>query len=110
MTAPAGVRVVLVTAPEDAADTLARTLVTDGIAACVNVLPGVRSVYRWEGDVESATESLLILKVPSAGSDDLVERVAERHPYDVPEVLLLDVAEGLPAYLEWVVNATGGVS
>ncbi len=106
MSTTRGVRIALVTAPEDAADDLARSLVEDRVAACVNVLPGVRSVYRWEGAVESATESLLVLKVPAAGSEDLPARVSERHPYDVPEVLLLDVDHGLPEYLAWVVDAT----
>lgn len=106
MTRSGEVRIALVTVPGDAADELARSLVEDHVAACVNIVPGVRSVYRWEGEVESATESLLVLKVPAEGSEDLADRVAERHPYDVPEVLLLDVADGLSAYLDWVVGAT----
>lgn len=105
MTAPPEVRVALVTAPADAAGELARRLVEDRVAACVNVLPGVTSTYRWEGAVESAEECLLLLKVPAEGSEFLPARVAERHPYDVPEVLLLDVADGLPAYLSWVVES-----
>jgi periplasmic divalent cation tolerance protein len=102
-----GVRVALVTVPEEAADELARSLVRDRIAACVNVLPGVRSHYRWEGRLERSNEALLVLKVRSEGSAEIPARVAERHPYDVPEVLLLDVADGLPAYLRWVVASVG---
>lgn len=106
MTAQAGVCVALVTAPAADADTLARSLVEDRVAACVNVLPGVRSTYRWEGKVESADEAMLLLKVPAARSKTLAAQVAARHPYDVPEVLLLDVSEGLPEYLAWVLDAT----
>lgn len=106
-TGGSGVRVALVTAPEDAADELARSLVRDRIAACVNVVTGVRSHYRWEGHVERANEALLVLKFRSDGSGDVPARVAERHPYDVPEILLLDVVDGLPEYLRWVVEASG---
>ena len=102
------VRVAFVTAPGDAADDLARSLVQDGIAACVNVVPGIRSHYRWEGRLECAEEALLVLKVPADGSGDLPALVAERHPYDVPEVLLLDVVDGLPAYVRWVLDSAGG--
>jgi len=105
VTADAGVRVALVTVPAAEADALARSLVEDRIAACVNVLPGVRSTYRWQGEVETAEESLLLLKVPAEGSEGLPARVAARHPYDLPEVLLLDVADGLPEYLTWVVDS-----
>jgi len=110
MTGRGGVRIALVTAPEDAAEDLARSLVEDRIAACVNVVPGIRSVYRWEGQVETATESLLVLKVAAAGSESVPARVAKLHPYDLPEVLLLDVDDGLPEYLAWVVNATANAS
>ena len=102
-----GVRLALVTAPSSEAEALARSLVEDRVAACVNILPGVRSTFRWEGKVETAEESLLLLKVSAAGSEGLPAEVAARHPYDVPEVLLLDIAAGLPAYLSWVRESTG---
>jgi periplasmic divalent cation tolerance protein len=101
----ADVRVALVTAPDTVADELARSLVRDRVAACVNVIPAIRSHYRWKGRIESSTESLLVLKIPREGSEDVPTRVAERHPYDVPEVLLLDVVDGLPEYLRWVVDS-----
>lgn len=110
MTEARDVRIALVTAPSADAHALARALVESRLAACANVVPGIRSVYRWEGAVEEAEESLLILKVDAARAEALPRRVAELHPYDVPEVLILPVSEGLPAYLGWVVESTAGAA
>jgi periplasmic divalent cation tolerance protein len=98
------IRVVLVTAPEDGAAALGRTLVEEGLVACANVLPGVTSVYRWEGSVQEDSEALIVLKTDGSRIPDLLRRMPELHPYDVPEVLVLDVAAGHPPYLEWVVS------
>jgi periplasmic divalent cation tolerance protein len=97
------VRVVLVTAPDEktAAD-LARCLVGERLAACVNVVPGVRSIYRWQGAVEEAAEILLVIKTRADRCPALRSRVRELHPYDVPEVLELPASGGSPAYLDWV--------
>ncbi|TVR55064.1 MAG: divalent-cation tolerance protein CutA [Gemmatimonadales bacterium] len=105
---PAGVRLVLVTAPVDEARALARTLVEEGLAACGNVLPGVHSVYRWEGAVEEAEEALVILKTSTEGEGRLLRRIPELHSYDVPEALVMEVPRGHPPYLEWVVRESGG--
>lgn len=95
--------VVLVTAPDaDVARPLARALVDEGLAACVNVLPGVRSVYRWQGAVEESDESLLLIKLGRAGLERLTDRVRALHPYDVPEIVALPVTGGLTEYIEWV--------
>ncbi len=102
MSAPPAVRMVFVTAASSAAPELARRIVEGRLAACVNIVPGVRSIYRWQGTIEDEAEALLILKVPEAGSEDLPARIAELHPYDLPEVLMLDVDAGLPEYLSWV--------
>lgn len=104
MAAPdAEVRVVLVTAPDAAvAERLARTLVEERLAACVNALPGVRSVYRFEGRVEDANEVLLVVKTRADRSAALAARVRELHPYALPEVLELGAAGGSPEYLDWV--------
>jgi periplasmic divalent cation tolerance protein len=97
------VRVVLMTAPDRAtAETLGEALVRERLAACANVLPGVTSVFWWEGEVQRAEEALVVLKTPSERVDALVARARELHPYDVPELLALPVDAGLPAYLEWV--------
>ncbi|KFE67097.1 divalent-cation tolerance protein CutA [Hyalangium minutum] len=95
--------VVLVTAPSaDKAAELARALVEEQLAACGNVLPGLRSIYRWEGKVHDEPEALLILKTRAPLFEALRERVVALHPYQVPEVLRLDVAGGHLPYLEWI--------
>ena len=100
-------RVILATAPADGAGALARELVDRGDAACVNVIPGVHSVYRWEGEVVEDRESLLILKTATSRVGSLMMSFEELHPYETPEFLVLPVEAGLPSYLEWVVGATG---
>ena len=102
MTRDAQPLVVLVTAPEDGARELGRTLVDERLAACVNVVPGVASIYRWEGRREESMESLLVIKTRPERYAALERRVLELHPYSVPEVLALPVATGAPAYLQWV--------
>jgi len=97
------VLVVLVTMPtaERAAE-LARTLVEERLAACGNVVPGLRSIYRWEGKVVDEPEVLLVLKTTAARFEALRDRVLALHPYQVPEVLALPVEAGSAAYLAWV--------
>ena len=96
------IRVVLVTAPPRRAAPLARTLVARRLAACANLLPGVRSVYRWKGRVEEARETLLVLKTTAARVPALLAAVAELHPYEVPEGVAIRVESGLGPYLAWV--------
>jgi len=97
------VQVTLVTAPDaDTADRIARALVDERLAACVNLVPGVRSVYRWEGAVEEAEEVLLVVKSRRDRAAALAARVKALHPYEVPEVLSLSAAGGSEAYLDWV--------
>jgi periplasmic divalent cation tolerance protein len=87
------------------ADRLARQVVDEGLAACVNIVPGVRSVFRWQGAVDVADEQLLVVKTTAAVAARLSARLVELHPYDVPEVLVLPVLGGLPSYLAWVVES-----
>jgi periplasmic divalent cation tolerance protein len=100
--------VVLVTAPtpERAAE-IARALVEERLAACGNVVPGIRSIYRWEGEVHEDAEALLVLKTTRARFDALRDRVLALHPYEVPEVIALPVETGSAAYLAWLVGETG---
>ena len=105
MTAPdvSDVALVLTTlgAETDAA-ALARTLVEEGLAACVNVLPPMTSVYRWKGAVEQDREQQLIIKTTVARLADLETRLKTLHPYELPEFLVLAAAGGSSAYLAWV--------
>jgi periplasmic divalent cation tolerance protein len=96
-------RVVLVTAPSaEAAIAIGRVLVDERLAACVNVVPGLTSIYRWQGQREEASECLLVIKTDAARYAALERRVLELHPYAVPEVLALPVDAGAPAYVEWL--------
>jgi periplasmic divalent cation tolerance protein len=101
------VRVVLVTCPSaDTAASLARALVEEGLAACGNLVPGVRSIYRWEGKVVDEPEVLLVLKTTAARFEALRARVVALHPYEVPEVVSLAVEAGHAPYLAWVEAGT----
>lgn len=104
--------VVLCTAPASSdragrlgAHDLARALVDERLCACVNVLAGVRSYFRWEGRVDAADELLLVAKTTAAAAPALRARIAALHPYEVPEALELAVGDGLPAYLRWLGDA-----
>ena len=98
-----GVLVVLVTAPSaEAAAELARALVEARLAACGNVVAGLRSIYRWEGKVCDDAEALLILKTTRDRFEALRDEVLRRHPYQVPEVVALPVEAGSAGYLDWV--------
>jgi periplasmic divalent cation tolerance protein len=101
-TAPAEALVVLIAIPAADAPGLARKLVEERRAACVNQLPGVRSTYVWDGRVEEAGETLLLVKTTVAGYPALERRVRELHPYDVPELLAVRVAAGFEPYLDWL--------
>jgi periplasmic divalent cation tolerance protein len=98
--------VVLVTAPDaEVGARIGRVLVEEGLAACANLVPGIRSIYRWEGAVHDDAEVLLILKTRAALSAALAARVRALHPYQLPEVLALPVAGGSEPYLDWVRSA-----
>jgi periplasmic divalent cation tolerance protein len=104
--------VVLSTAPSpDEAIGLGRRLVEERLAACVNVLPGVRSIFAWEGERQETDEVVLLIKTDRARYEQLERRIRELHSYSVPEILAVPVETGLPAYVEWVrssVSAAGG--
>ena len=94
----------LVTAPdEETGRRIARALVEERLAACVNVLPGVRSIYRWKGAVEEASEVMLVAKTRAERAGLLAARVRALHPYELPEVVALPVTDGSRAYLRWVI-------
>jgi periplasmic divalent cation tolerance protein len=99
-------KVVLVTAPAEAAETLAETLVVERLAACVACIDGVRSVYRWKGAVERSVEVQLVVKTSDAALARLVARLRELHPYEVPEIVAVDPSWVLPEYAKWVADET----
>jgi len=85
-----------------AAQAMARALVGAKLAACVNILPGVQSVYRWQGEVEEANEVTLLMKTTQRRYAQLQQAIVAAHPYDVPEVIAWPLADGHPPYLHWV--------
>ena len=98
---------VLCTCPDEAAaDRIAGALVEERLAACVNRLAGVVSTYRWEGEVRRGNESLLLIKTTVERFAALRERIVALHPYELPEVIAVDVAWGLPPYLDWIAAET----
>jgi periplasmic divalent cation tolerance protein len=100
--------IVLTNVPDaELAKSLAQTLVERRLAACVNIMPAVQSIYRWQGAVEHASEVSLMIKSTQARYAELEAAIVAAHPYDVPEVIALPIAAGLPAYLNWIVAETG---
>ena len=98
-------QMVLTTCPDaQTAETMAHVLVEERLAACVNVLPPMRSIYRWHGAVQSAAEQLLIAKIRVADYATVEQRIHKLHPYELPEVIAIPIANGLPAYLSWLEN------
>jgi periplasmic divalent cation tolerance protein len=90
----------------DTARRIAERLVEERLAACASVLPGMHSVYRWQGQVERADEVLLLIKTSRERLPALTERVLALHPYELPELVAVEAAGGSPAWLDWVVTET----
>jgi periplasmic divalent cation tolerance protein len=102
---PSPCRLVLSTCPDArAARRIARSLVGERLAACVNILPIEQSVYRWKGKIESAREKLLVIKIRAADYRRVEKRLRALHPYELPEVVAVPVAAGYARYLAWINN------
>ena len=86
---------------------LAKTLVEERLAACVNIVPGVTSIYRWQGTVSQDREQQLIIKTATASLRALEARLRQLHPYDLPEFIVLHASDGSEAYLSWVMESVG---
>lgn len=100
---PAEHIVVLCTCPDEAvAGDIARHLVSQQFAACVNLLPGLRSVYRWEGELQDDTEVQLVIKTTAEKFERLRLAIVDNHPYDTPEVIALPIVDGHEPYLDWI--------
>jgi len=107
MTDESRVVVVLVTAPSaDEAARIGRILVEERLAACVNVVGPIRSIYRWQAKIEDEQEHLMLVKARHVDVDAVAARVRAVHPYDVPEVIALDVTGGSTPYLAWLLEST----
>jgi periplasmic divalent cation tolerance protein len=81
---------------------IAHALVEEGLAACVNRIPGIRSIYRWEGKIEESEEELLLIKTRAEIFSNLEKRIRELHSYSVPEIIAVPVVSGNEAYLSWL--------
>jgi periplasmic divalent cation tolerance protein len=98
----------LITAPEgETASKLARLIVESKLAACVNVLPSLKSTYWWQGKIEESSESLLLAKTDKLKVKSLIKLVKANHPYSVPEVISLRIKEGNRDYLRWIAESLG---
>ena len=102
------VSIVLTTLSADAdAAALAKTLVEERLAACVNIVPGVTSIYRWQGAVSQDREQQLVIKTTTASLNALEARLRQLHPYDLPEFIVFHASGGSDAYLSWVIESVG---
>jgi len=102
-------RLVLTTAPDrETATTIARALVERSLAACANLLPGARSIYRWKGRIEESDEILLVLKTTQSRIAELERALGDLHPYDVPEFVVLTPAHVGAEYLAWLITESSG--
>ena len=99
--------IALSTAPNElVARELVRTLVNERIVACGNIVPGVQSIYRWQGEVQEDSEVLIVFKTTAGAWPRLQQRLPELHPYETPELVLLPITDGLGKYMRWVSEST----
>ena len=82
-------------------------MVEERLAACGNIIPQIESIYRWQGKIETGQEVLVIFKTTHGRYQQLEQRLKELHPYEVPEIVMVQIRDGLPAYLNWVVESCG---
>ena len=98
---------VLTNVPDvECAQLVARTLIKARLAACVNLLPAVQSMYRWQGQIEEATEITLLIKTTSQHYDSVQQAIVKLHPYDVPEIIATPIVAGSAPYLQWITTET----
>jgi periplasmic divalent cation tolerance protein len=100
------VRVVFVSIPREEAEAMARGLVQNRLAACINIAPRIESYFWWDNKVQYDLEALLIIKTTTDKFDDMVKYVQEHHPYELPEIIAVSLSEALPAYVDWVKSET----
>lgn len=96
---------VINTCPDiETAESIANTLVDKQLAACVNIIPGVHSIYRWEGQRTSGKEHLLLIKIPADNYPQVEAAIESMHPYELAEIIAVSIDKGLPDYLNWIDN------
>ena len=96
-------QIILCNCPDEStAEQIARQLLNAQQAACINILPGVRSIYRWQGQLETAVEVTMLIKAPVALFDAISQTICRLHPYTVPEIIAVPVSQGFLSYLHWV--------
>ncbi len=100
--------IVWVTVPDhETALRLAHQVVDENLAACANIIPGLTSIYTWKGKKEKSHEELLMIKTRSALVEAIITRIKAFHPYEVPEIIAVPIAQGEAAYLRWIEEETG---
>jgi periplasmic divalent cation tolerance protein len=101
--------VVFITTPDETtAVKIAKTLVNESLAACINIVPVVRSIYKWKGEIYDERESLLVIKTMEEKLNDLINKVRQMHPYEVPEIIALPIIGGHDGYIKWVEDIVKG--
>lgn len=99
---------VLCTCPSvDTASDIASILVESGFAACCNIIPGIQSIYKWQGEIEMSDEALLFAKTSAQQYPQLESVILSHHPYELPEIISVTIDNGLPGYLDWISNNLG---
>jgi len=100
---PISATLILTTSPDaETAERIGRALVAEKLAACVSILPPMRSIYRWKGKIEDNNEQMLVIKSTKERFPAIMERIKALHPYELPEIIAVPVADGLPDYLSWL--------
>jgi periplasmic divalent cation tolerance protein len=100
-------RLMFCTCPDEAtAQGIAETLVQERLAACANLLPGITSIYRWDGRIQRDPEVLVLIKTTVEHVERLTARLRALHPYEIPEIIAVPITEGLPDYLSWLTTCT----
>jgi len=96
-------QIILCTCPDQkTAEDIATYLIREKLAACVNIIPGITSIYEWQGQIEKAQEQQLIIKSHSDKYMEIEDRIKKHHPYELPEIIAVPIERGLPEYLQWI--------
>ncbi len=104
---PTSTLITLCTCPNQAvAEEIANALIEQRVAACINIIPTITSIYKWQGKLESEREALMLIKTDQSRYPDLEQALARLHPYELPEIIAVPVEQGLAGYLNWVTQCT----